>query len=83
MTTIIIGIRQMIGIDDAQTARNLVMATALLARLPPFGIVLAVQRWFVTRLIEPEKYPRDRAAGPDHFILPAMQHGNQLFWARL
>ena len=55
MTTIIIGIRQMIGNGDAQTAWHLVMATALLAILPPVGIVLAVQRRFVAGLIEPEK----------------------------
>ena len=55
MTTIIIGIRQMIGNGDAQTAWQLVMATALLAILPPVAIVLAMQRWFVAGLIEPEK----------------------------
>jgi hypothetical protein len=27
--------------------------------------------------------PRDRAAGPDRLILPAMQQGKQPFWARL
>jgi sn-glycerol 3-phosphate transport system permease protein len=31
------------------------MATALLAILPPVAIVLAMQRWFVAGLIEPEK----------------------------
>jgi sn-glycerol 3-phosphate transport system permease protein len=55
MTTIIIGIRQMIGNGDAQTAWHLVMATALLALLPPIAVVLAMQRWFVKGLIEPEK----------------------------
>jgi len=55
MTTIVIGIRQMIGNGDAQTAWQLVMATALLAMLPPVAIVLAMQRWFVAGLIEPEK----------------------------
>jgi sn-glycerol 3-phosphate transport system permease protein len=55
MTTIVIGIRQMIGNGDAQTAWQLVMATALLALLPPIAIVLAMQRWFVRGLIEPEK----------------------------
>jgi sn-glycerol 3-phosphate transport system permease protein len=55
MTTIVIGIRQMIGNGDAQTAWHLVMATALLALLPPVAIVLAMQRWFVAGLIEPEK----------------------------
>jgi len=55
MTTIVIGIRQMIGNGDAQTAWHLVMATALLALLPPVAVVLAMQRWFVKGLIEPEK----------------------------
>jgi len=54
MTTIVIGIRQMIGNGDAQTAWHLVMATALLALLPPIAVVLAMQRWFVKGLIEPE-----------------------------
>ena len=39
MTTIVIGIRQMIGNGDAQTAWHLVMATALLAPLPPTAVV--------------------------------------------
>ena len=55
MTTIVIGIRQMIGNGDAQTAWHLVMSTALLAMLPPVAIVLLMQRWFVQGLIEPEK----------------------------
>ena len=55
MTTIVVGIRQMIGTGDAQTAWHLVMATALLAILPPVAVVLAMQRWFVAGLIEPEK----------------------------
>jgi sn-glycerol 3-phosphate transport system permease protein len=55
MTTIVIGIRQMIGNGDAQTAWHLVMATALLAMLPPVAVVLAMQRWFVAGLVETEK----------------------------
>jgi sn-glycerol 3-phosphate transport system permease protein len=55
MTTIVIGIRQMIGNGDAQTAWHLVMATALLAVLPPIAVVLAMQRWFVAGLVETEK----------------------------
>ena len=55
MTTIVIDIRQMIGNGDAQTAWHLVMATALLALLPPIAVVLAMQRWFIKGLIEPEK----------------------------
>ena len=55
MTTIVVGIKQMIGNGDAQTAWHLVMATAILALLPPIAVVLAMQRWFVKGLIEPEK----------------------------
>ena len=55
MTTIVIGIRQMIANGDAQTAWHLVMATALLAMLPPVAVVLAMQRWFVVGLVETEK----------------------------
>ena len=55
MTTIVIGIRQMIRNGDAQSSWHLVMATALLALLPPITVVLAMQRWFVKGLIEPEK----------------------------
>jgi sn-glycerol 3-phosphate transport system permease protein len=55
MTTIVVGIRQMIGNGDAQTAWHLVMATALLAMLPPIAVVLAMQRWFVAGLVDTEK----------------------------
>jgi sn-glycerol 3-phosphate transport system permease protein len=51
----VVGIRQMIGNGDAQTAWHLVMATALLAIIPPVVVVLAMQRWFVAGLVEPEK----------------------------
>jgi sn-glycerol 3-phosphate transport system permease protein len=40
MTTIVIGIRQMIGNGDAQTEWQIVMATTLLAILPPVAVVL-------------------------------------------
>jgi sn-glycerol 3-phosphate transport system permease protein len=55
MTTIVIGIRQMIGDGDTQTEWQIVMATTLLAILPPAAVVLLMQRWFVRGLIEPEK----------------------------
>jgi sn-glycerol 3-phosphate transport system permease protein len=55
MTTIVIGIRQMIGSGDTLTEWHLVMATALLAMLPPVAVVLLAQRWFIRGLIEPEK----------------------------
>jgi sn-glycerol 3-phosphate transport system permease protein len=55
MTTIIIGMRQMIGNGDTQTEWQIVMATALLAILPPVAVVLLMQRWFVKGLVESEK----------------------------
>jgi sn-glycerol 3-phosphate transport system permease protein len=45
MTTIVIGIRQVIGNGYAQTAWHRVMATALSAMLPPIAVMLAMQRW--------------------------------------
>jgi len=55
MTTIVIGIRQMIGNGDTQTEWHIVMATALLAIIPPVAVVLLMQRWFVRGLVEAEK----------------------------
>jgi sn-glycerol 3-phosphate transport system permease protein len=54
-TTIVIGIRQMIGNGDAETEWQIVMATTLLAILPPVAVVLLMQRWFVRGLVEAEK----------------------------
>ena len=55
MTTIVIGLKQMIGSGDTQTEWQIVMATALLAILPPVAVVLLMQRWFVKGLVEAEK----------------------------
>jgi len=55
MTTIVIGMRQMIGNGDTQTEWQLIMATALLAILPPVAVVVLMQRWFVKGLVESEK----------------------------
>ena len=55
MDTIVVGIKKMIGSGDALTDWNIVMATAVLALLPPVAVVVAMQRWFVRGLIETEK----------------------------
>ncbi|MGK9169480.1 sn-glycerol-3-phosphate ABC transporter permease UgpE [Inquilinus limosus] len=55
MNTIIIALRKMISFTDADTEWNLVMATTILAIIPPVVVVLAMQRWFVKGLIESEK----------------------------
>jgi sn-glycerol 3-phosphate transport system permease protein len=55
MYTSVIGIKRMISAGDALTEWNLVMATAMLALLPPALVVLLMQRWFVKGLVETEK----------------------------
>jgi sn-glycerol 3-phosphate transport system permease protein len=55
MSTIVIGITKMIGTRDAQTDWQIIMATAVLAMLPPVAIVIVMQRWFVKGLVESEK----------------------------
>jgi sn-glycerol 3-phosphate transport system permease protein len=55
MYTAVIGIKRMIVTGDALTEWNLVMATAMLALLPPAAVVVLMQRWFVRGLVETEK----------------------------
>ena len=55
MYPIVLGIQRMISGGDAANEWNLVMATALLAMLPPALVVISMQRWFVKGLVETEK----------------------------
>ena len=55
MYTTVIGIKRMISGGDAATEWNLVMATAILAMIPPALVVILMQRWFVKGLVETEK----------------------------
>jgi sn-glycerol 3-phosphate transport system permease protein len=55
MYTAVIGIKRMIVTGDALTEWNLVMATAMLALIPPALVVVLMQRWFVKGLVETEK----------------------------
>ena len=55
MYTTVIGIKRMISGGDAATEWNLVMATAMLAMVPPAMVVILMQRWFVKGLVETEK----------------------------
>ena len=55
MYTAVIGIKRMIVGGDAANEWNLVMATAMLALLPPAVVVLVLQKWFVKGLVETEK----------------------------
>jgi sn-glycerol 3-phosphate transport system permease protein len=55
LETIVIGITKMIGTGDAQNDWNLIMATTILAMLPPVLVVVFMQRWFVKGLVDSEK----------------------------
>ncbi len=54
LNTVVIGIVKMIGTETA-TEWNRVMATAVLALLPPIAVVVLMQRWFVKGLSESDK----------------------------
>lgn len=54
LDTVVIGIVKMIG-TETQAEWNKVMATAVLALLPPVAVVLLMQRWFVKGLAESDK----------------------------
>lgn len=55
MYTVVIGIKRMMAGGDAATEWQLVMATAMLALVPPVAVVLLMQKWFVKGLVETEK----------------------------
>ena len=50
-----IGIGRMLVGGDAANEWNLIMATAILAMLPPALVVVLMQKWFVKGLVETEK----------------------------
>jgi sn-glycerol 3-phosphate transport system permease protein len=55
MYPVVIGIKRMIAGGDAANDWNVVMATALLAMLPPALVVILMQKWFVKGLVDSEK----------------------------
>lgn len=55
MYPVVIGIKRMIAGGDTGNQWNVVMATALLAMLPPAVVVVLMQRWFVKGLVDTEK----------------------------
>ena len=55
MYTVVIGITRMMVGGDAANEWQLIMATAVLAMLPPALVVLLMQKWFVKGLVETEK----------------------------
>ena len=55
MYPVVVGIRRMIAGGDAATEWHLVMATAILAMLPPLIVVITMQHWFVKGLVDSDK----------------------------
>lgn len=54
MYPVVLGIKRLIA-GEAFTEWNVVMATTLLAMLPPALVVLVMQKWFVKGLVDTEK----------------------------
>jgi sn-glycerol 3-phosphate transport system permease protein len=52
---IVMGIKRMFAGGDAANEWNVIMATAILAMLPPALVVLLMQKWFVKGLVDTEK----------------------------
>ncbi len=55
MYTVVIAIRSMISGGDAGNDWNIIMATAILAMIPPALVVVLMQKWFVKGLVDTEK----------------------------
>ncbi|GAB4209549.1 MAG: sn-glycerol-3-phosphate ABC transporter permease UgpE [Tibeticola sp.] len=55
MYPVVVGIKRMISGGDAANDWNIIMATALLAMLPPALVVILMQKWFVKGLVDTEK----------------------------
>jgi len=55
MYPVVMGIKRMFAGGDAANEWNVIMATAMLAMLPPALVVVLMQKWFVKGLVETEK----------------------------
>ena len=55
MYPVVIGIKRMISGGDSVQSWNLIMATAMLAMIPPALVVMLMQKWFVKGLVDTEK----------------------------
>ena len=55
MNTIVMGIKQMFPAGDDVPNWPVIMATALLAMLPPVLVVVCMQRLFIKGLVDSEK----------------------------
>lgn len=55
MYTILIGINRMLAVGDGQAEWHIIMATTMLAMLPPVAVVVLMQKLFVQGMTETEK----------------------------
>ena len=55
LETIVIGIYRMLNVGDNEAEWQIIMATTMLAMIPPVLVVVFMQRWFVKGLVESEK----------------------------
>jgi len=55
MYPVVMGIKRMISGGDAANEWNIIMATAMLAMIPPALVVILMQKWFVKGLVDTEK----------------------------
>jgi sn-glycerol 3-phosphate transport system permease protein len=55
MYPVVMGIKRMFAGGDAANEWNVIMATAILAMVPPALVVVLMQKWFVKGLVETEK----------------------------
>ena len=55
MYPVVVGIKLLMAGGDASNEWNVVMATAILAMLPPALVVVLMQKWFVKGLVDTEK----------------------------
>ncbi len=53
--TVVMGIQRMVAVPDSEPLWHLVMATTILAMLPPVVVVVGMQKLFVKGLVETEK----------------------------
>ena len=55
MYTVLIGINRMLAVGDGQAEWQIIMATTMLAMLPPVAVVVIMQKLFVKGMVETEK----------------------------
>jgi sn-glycerol 3-phosphate transport system permease protein len=55
LETIVVGVYKLLAVGDDSVDWPAVMATAMLAMLPPIALVIVMQRWFIKGLVDSDK----------------------------